>query len=61
MQGNFLHQFLTQLFMLFHMVASIFFFMAAPIIYVYLCVYVYAAPITANFKDSDWLLKNFDQ
>ena len=46
MQGHFWHQFLTQLFMLFHMVASIFFSMAAP--------------ITTNFKDSDWLLKNFD-
>ena len=46
MQGHFWHQFLTQLFMLFHMVASIFFSMAAP--------------ITAYFKDSEWLLKNFD-
>ena len=47
MQGHFWQQFLTQLFMLFHMVASILFSMAAP--------------ITAYIKDSDWLSKNFDQ
>ena len=47
MQGHFWHQFLTQLFMFFHMLASILFSMAVP--------------ITANFKDSDWLCKNFDQ
>ena len=39
--------FLTQLFMLIDMVACILFSMAAP--------------ITTYFKDSDWLLKNFDQ
>ena len=47
MQGHFWHQFLTQLFMLIHMVACTFFYMAAP--------------INAYFKDYDWLLKNFDQ
>ena len=47
MQGHFWHQFLTQLFMLFHMVTSFFFSMAAP--------------ITTYFKDFDWLFKNFDQ
>ena len=45
MQGNFWHQFLIQIFMLFHMVAFILFSIAAV--------------ITAYFKDSDWLLKIF--
>ena len=47
MQGHFWHLFLAQLFMLFHMIACIFFSMAAP--------------ITAYFKDSDWLLEEFWQ
>ena len=47
MQGHFWHQFLIQIFMLFHMVAFILVSMAAK--------------ITVYFKDSDWLLKNFDQ
>ena len=45
MQDHFWHLFLTQLFILFHMVACILFSMAAPII--------------AYFKDSDWLLEEF--
>jgi len=47
MQGHFWHQFLNQISMLFHVVAFILVSMAAK--------------ITAYFKDSDWLLKNFDQ
>ena len=47
MQGHFCHQILTQIFMLFYVVACILFSMATPKI--------------AYFKDSNWLLKNFDQ
>ena len=47
MQGHFWHQFLIQTFILFHVVPFIFFSMAAP--------------ITAYFNYSGWLLNNFNQ
>ena len=47
MQGHFWHLFLTQFFILLHMVTYILFSMAAQ--------------ITAYFKESDWLLNNFQQ
>ena len=47
MQGHFGHQFLIQIYILFHVVPFNLFSMAAA--------------ITAYFNDSDWLLNNFNQ